>query len=335
MGAVGAVNPTILDVAKRTEGPSGKISKNIIEILSMQNEILDDATWIECNQGASHKTTIRSGLPTPTWRQLNYGVQPTKSTTVQVLDSCGMLEDYAEIDKALAELNGNTADWRLSEDLPHIEGMNQSFCSTLFYGNTAINPERFMGLAPRYNALTGSPETKDNVLSAGGAGSVNTSVWFVVWGPNTAHCLYPNGSPAGVQMQDLGEQTILDPANNNARYQGYRTHYKWDSGFTVRDWRYIVRIANIDSTLMTKDAATGPDLCDLLAQAMEIVPHLNMGRAVFYANRNVKSYLRRQMVNHKNVLLDMQDVGGKHVMTFSGFPVRRCDSLLNTEATVA
>jgi hypothetical protein len=27
--------------------------------------------------------------------------------------------------------------------------MNQTMASTLFYGNTDVNPERFMGLAPR------------------------------------------------------------------------------------------------------------------------------------------------------------------------------------------
>jgi hypothetical protein len=47
--------------------------------------------------------------------QLNYGVASSKSRTAQVTDSCGMLEAYAEIDKALADLNGNSAAFRLSE----------------------------------------------------------------------------------------------------------------------------------------------------------------------------------------------------------------------------
>lgn len=65
--------------------------------------------FVEGNLPTGHKTTIRSGLPSATWRLLNYGVQPSKSTTVQVTDSVGMLETYAEVDKSLADLNGNTA----------------------------------------------------------------------------------------------------------------------------------------------------------------------------------------------------------------------------------
>ena len=60
---------------------------------------------VEGNLETGNKTTVRTGLPTPTWRKLYGGIQPAKSTTAQVQDSCGMLEAYAEIDKALADLD--------------------------------------------------------------------------------------------------------------------------------------------------------------------------------------------------------------------------------------
>ncbi len=330
MAAVGSTNPTLIDVATRTEG-DGKIAKTIVELLNETNAIIDDATFMECNDGSSHKTTIRSGLPSPTWRQLNYGVQPTKSTTVQVKDATGMLEAYAEVDKSLADLNGNTAEFRLSEDRPHIEGMNQSFADTLFYGNTTSNPERFMGLAPRYNSL--SAENGSNIISGAGAGADNTSIWLAVWSPNTLHALYPKGSMAGIQHKDLGEQTLLDAANG--RYQGYRTHYKWDCGLSLRDWRYVVRIANIDISDLTKTGSTGADIVDLMVQALELVPNLQMGRAVFYCNRTISSFLRRQMANKSNVHLSLDEIGGKKVLGFDGVPVKRVDAILNSEAVVA
>lgn len=329
MALIGANAPTLLDIASRME--KGQIAKSIVELLNLTNEVIDDAIFLEANDGTGHKTTIRSGIPTPTWRQLNYGVQPGKSTTVQVKDSCGMLENYAEVDKALADMNGNTADFRLSEDYAFIEGMNQSWVQTLFYGNTASNPERFMGLAPRFSSLTGASSGK-NIVDGGGTSSTNTSIWLVVWGPNTCHNIYPQGSAAGLQHRDLGEHTLFDA--NNGRYQGYRSHYKWDSGLVVRDWRYVVRVANVDVATLKKDAATGADIVDLMCQALELVPHLGMGRPVFYCNRTVRSYLRRQMVNHKNVLLSMEEVAGKHVLSFDGVPVRKCDSLLSTEAQI-
>lgn len=283
MATLTATNPTLADVTARLT-PDGKIDPQIVELLQETNEILDDMTVIEANGFTEHKTTIRSGLPTGTWRKLNYGVQPEKSRTVPVKDSMGMLETYAEVDKALADLNGNSAAWRMSEDRAFIEGMNQTMASTLFYGDSSLDPEKFMGLAPRYNSL--SAENGGNILSGAGAGADNASIWLIVWGPNTCHTIYPKGSPAGLQMRDLGEDTLTDAAGG--RYQGYRSHYKWDIGLTLRDWRYVVRIANIDVSDLTKNAASGADLIDLMAQAVELIPNLGMGRPVFYMPRTIR-----------------------------------------------
>jgi hypothetical protein len=323
---------TLLDHAKRLD-ENGAIA-DIAEVLTQQNEILADMQFIEGNLATGHKTTIRSGLPNATWRQLNYGVQPSKSTTMQVTDSIGMLENYSQVDKSLADLNGNTAAFRMSEDVAFIEGMNQDFSSTLFYGDTKVNPERFTGLSARYSKKAGEPAmtSADNIILGGGAANTNTSIWLIVWGPSTIHGIYPKGSKAGIYSEDKGQQTIIDA--NGGMYEGYRTHYKWDSGIVLRDWRYVVRIANVDVNLLTKDAATGAALIDLMAQACEQVQDLTKGKPCFYVNRTIRSFLRRQMMNKSNALLSLEDIAGKHVLTFDGIPVRRCDKLLSTEATV-
>jgi len=62
---------------------------------------------------------------------------------------------------------------------------------------------------------------------------------------------------------------------------------------------------------------------------------MNMGRAAFYGNRTVSSFLRRQITNKDNVNLLFENVGGKKVTTFDGVPFRRTDAILNTEAAVA
>ena len=330
MATLSSNNPTLADVAARL-GPDGKIDPNIVEMLSETNEILDDMTFIEANGFTEHKTTIRSGMPAGTWRKLNYGVQPEKSRTVSVKDTMGMLEAYAEVDKALADLNGNSATWRLSEDRAFIEGLNQTQASTLFYGDSSLDPEKYTGLTPRYSSL--SAENGINIVDAGGTGSDNASIWLIVWGPNTCHGIYPKGSPAGLQSRDLGEDTLIDAAGG--RYQGYRTHYKWDNGLTLRDWRYVVRIANIDVSELTKNAASGGDLIDLLTQAIELIPNLGMGRPVFYMPRKIRSFLRRQITNKvAAATLTMEEVAGKKVVAVDGIPVRRTDALLLTEARV-
>lgn len=338
MAALPTMNPTLMDVAKRLD-PDGNIA-NIVEILNETNPIIEDMVWVEGNLPTGHRTTIRTGLPEPTWRKLYGGVQPTKSTTVQVTDNCGMLEAYAEVDKALADLNGNTTAFRLSEDRAHIEGMNQEFASTLFYGSESNEPEAFTGFGPRYNDQ--SAENGENILTSAATpdNNDNSSIWLIGWGQNTVHGIYPKGSIAGLQMTDKGQVTVENAtgypngAVGGGRYEAYRTHYRWDCGLSVRDWRYIVRI-NFDAEDLTKNANTGPDLIDLMSQATELVPSLNGARFAWYANRNTLSFLKRQVANKVAAsTLTMEMVGGRHVTMFEGIPVRRCDAITNAEAGI-
>lgn len=342
MATLAASNPTLLDLARRTD-PDGRIS-DVVEILNETNEVLDEMTWVEGNLPTGHRTTVRTGIPSPTWRTLYGGVQPTKSTTVQVTDNTGMLEAYAEVDKALADLNGNTAAFRLSEERPHIEGMNQEIVNTLFYGNETTTPASFTGLAPRFNLTTSA--NGDNIIDAAGTGSDNASIWLLVWGPNTCHGIVPKGSMSGLQVQDLGEVTLEDASDgsNTGRMQAYRTHYRWDAGLTVRDWRFIVRIANIDKSALTTaftsgthTFSSGANLTDLMFQAMRLVPNLNMGRPVFYMSRDIATWVSRQTaaLGNSNVVT-AENVSGDMRWTerFHGIPMRRVDALAADEAQV-
>jgi len=328
MAKIGTLSLTLNDWARRND-PDGSIAI-IVEILHLMNPILDDMRFMEGNLPTGHKTTIRSGLPATTWRMLYQGVQPSKSRTIQVTDAIGMLEAYAEVDKSIADLNGNTAAFRFSEDTAFIEAMGQNLASTLIYGNTGIDPERFLGFEPRYNDL--NAENGANILDAGGAGVDNTSIWLITWGDSTSHGIFPKGQVTGLQHTDLGEVTLQDAANRN--FQGYRTHYKWDVGLVVRDWRYTVRIANIDVSDLKKDAATGADLIDLMAQALEQIQSLNIGTPIFYCNRTIKSFLRRQISNKSNVNLTLDTAGGVHTLAFDGIPVKLIESIVETEQRV-
>ncbi|MEO0035624.1 MAG: Burkholderia phage vB BmuP [Pseudomonadota bacterium] len=330
MATLVSTNPTLADLAKALD-PDGSIAQ-VVEILSQVNEILDDMTFIEGNLPTGHRTTIRAGLPQPTWRKLYGGVQPTKSTRVQITDSCGMLEAYAEVDKALADLNGNTAAFRLSEDKAHIEGMSQEVAQTLFYGNEGTEPEAFTGLAPRYNSL--SAENADNIVNAGGTGADNSSIWLVVWGQDTCHAIYPKGSQAGLKHKDLGEVTIEDVDGLGGRMQAYRTHYRWDVGLSLRDWRYVARIANIDVSDLATLANT-KNLLTWMIQASERIPVLGRGRACWYMNRTLREKLRLGIVEKIADGLSWETVAGKRVMVFDDIPVRLSDVLLNTETVVS
>jgi len=332
MATLSVTNPTLADLAKVTD-PDGSIA-DVVEILNATNEILLDMTFLEGNLTTGHRTSIRSGLPTPTWRKLYGGVQPTKSRAVQVTDNTGMMEDYSEVDKALVEMAGNPAAFRLQEDRPHIEGMNQEFASTLFYGDESTAPEEFTGLSARYNSL--SAENGDNIINGGGSGSDNASIWLICWGPNTCHGIIPKGSKAGIQQRDLGEVTLENADGSNGRMQAFRTHYRWDVGLSVRDWRYAVRIANIDRSALTFNAASGANLNDLMHQAWTELPSTTAGRCSWYMDKSVLSFLRRQTSSAvENSTLSVDMVGGTMQTSWGGIPIRRCDALRGNEATVS
>lgn len=113
--------------------------------------------------------------------------------------------------------------------------------------------------------------------------------------------------------------------------------YLWKCGLTVRDWRYVVRIANLDVSALAADpASSGADLIDLMTQALELVPQLSMGRPAFYCNRTVAGVLRRQVVTKvAGASLSMEEVAGRRVTAFDGIPVYRCQAIANDEALVA
>lgn len=340
MATLSTTYPNLLDLARRQD-PDGTIAA-VAEVLDETSEMLEDIFFVEGNLPTGHRTTVRTGLPMPTWRKIGGGVQPTKSTTAQITHTAGMLEAYAEVDVKLAALNGNTAEWRLSEDRPHIEGIDQELQETLIYGNEKTEPEAFTGLSPHYNDL--SAASGANIIDAGGTGSDNGSIWMVVWDSTTIHGIIPKGSTAGLQIKNLGEVTIEDVDGAGGRMQALRTHYKLEAGLAVRDWRYGVRIANIDKSLLTATLASGQnvftagaDLPALMFRAMRRVPSLRRGRVAFYMSRDIATWVAEQAIAKGfHGLIRSENVGGdmKFTEKFHGIPMRRVDALGADEAQV-
>ena len=348
MAVLGSSVATLLDITKRL-GPDGKQAM-IAEVLHASNEVLEDMDWREGNLPTGDRTTVRTGLPGVAFRRLNEGVPRSKSNVGQVDEGAAMLEGFSEVDRKLAILSGDIASYRLSEASAFFESMNQTQASTLFYGNANASPQQFTGFAPRYASISGAGGvnnvTAPNIIDAGGVGTTNRSIWLVAWGEATTSGIYPKATMAGLFHEDAtsNDRTSSDgfpvgdtlyDANGNP-YMGYRDHYEWNCGLRLRDWRYVVRIANIDRTLLDKADVTGADLIDLMVQALENIQSTSMGgtRLAFYMTRSTRSILRRQIVNHKNVFLNMDEIAGKRVLTFDGVPVRRVDALNVDEARV-
>lgn len=327
-------NPTLLDLATQTD-PDGSIG-DVVEILNEVSEILDDMTWQEGNMTSGNKSIIRATLPGATWRKMYGFVQPNKGETAQITDTTGMLEQFAEVDIALADLGGNAAKFRMNEDRAHIEGMHQELTETIFFGNETIEPEAFTGFSPRYNDL--SAENADNIIDAGGTGSDNGSIWLIGWSTSTVFGIVPKGSTAGLQQEDLGKQTIQD--NSGGRMRVYSTHFRWDAGLVVKDWRFVVRICNIDKSLLSTvynngAFATGANLPELMFQAAEYIPPGMSVRLAFYLSRDMRTKVRQQAAaSAQNSVRTIKEAGGKRITEFDDIPLRRVDALSVDETRV-
>lgn len=348
IGATGAW-PTLVDLASRLD-PEGNIPV-IAEMLSQANEMNEDLPWIAANEKTGHEFVFRTSIPAGTWRQYNQGVPYSKSTTAKARVGLGMLDDYSQVDRRLAEHSGTPDAFRASEDAAFLEGMSQTIAQTFIYGNTTTNPAQFMGLAPFYNTInTATAQNAANVLDGGGTGSSNSSLWLVGWGPDSIFGLFPRGSQAGLSMENKGDIVPgFDSVGN--RFEAYTSYFSQQAGLCPKDWRYAVRLANLDTTA---NGLAGPNAYDLFAGMAKMVmlfPKLSKStsgitktdatedtatgvRPVFYANRTVRYWMDVQIIRDKNVLIGMTDYAGMPCESFRNIPVKIVDQLVNNEAAV-
>jgi hypothetical protein len=340
---------SLLDWSRRV-GPDGSID-DIAELLSQCNEVFKDMLWRESNLPTGHKSTVRTGLPTGTWRALYGGVAYTKSTTAQITDGVGMLSAYSQIDKNLAELDGQVAALRMSEDNAHLEGLSQQMATALFYGNSSVNPTQFTGLSPRYNTVsTTTAQNAKNCIDAGGTGSSNASIWLCGWGDETVFGIFPKGSRAGLVFEDRGDVVPGYDSNSNP-FPAYTSYFEWKAGLVLKDWRYVCRICNIDTTSAGLGGASPPDLFAMMSKSVVRLPTMSKrvsgitetdapdepapGIApAFYCNRSVREYLDIQAIRDKNVLLKPTEYAGEPVIEFRAAPIRVVDALTITESRI-
>lgn len=332
MATVGSRNLTLLDWARRTQ--DGKTVR-IAEMLNETNEILDDLVVIEGNSTSGHTTTYRTGLPEVGWRMINDGVQPSLSKTATIEQSCGILEAYGQVDEELLALVQDPANFRLSENSAFIEAMSQAMADQFWYGNARTNKERFTGISNFYNDSTAS--SGKNIIKAGSSDTDNTSMWLIVFGEETIHSFFPKSSRAGIQHEDKGKQKVTT-SDGKILYM-FEDQYKWKMGLAVRDWRYAVRICNIDVSLLAT-AGDGTDnstnLIKHMIKAKNLIPHLGKGKAAWYCNRDVKTALDIKAIEKTNNTLTIQTLEtGKDITKFLGIPIRLSDALVNNEALVS
>lgn len=324
---------TLADWAK-TRDPDGTTA-DVVDLLSQENAIIDDQVMIEGNLPTGHQTTVQTSEPSATYRELNEGVSPSKGTTAQIVDQASILESWSEVDVKLAALNGDVAKFRLQQARPHIRQIAKTQASTLLYGNGDTAPNEYDGIMTRYNDLSGTNNAV-NILDGGGTGSDNMSILLVCWGEDMVHGIFPKGGIGGLERNDFGIQTIQGSTGiGTSRLRAYQEQYVLTCGLAVPDWRYVVRIANIDASDLS-GVTSAADISELMARALERPPSLNGGSPAFYMNRTGRQMLN--ILNRNDVIsgggLTFDNVDGNRTANYQGVKVATVDQLTVTEAQV-
>lgn len=310
----------------------------VIEMLHSLNPIMEDAYMQQCNQGTTHLHNVRTGLPPVAWGRLYKGINQGKGAYAQVTDTTGFVEGLSTVDCRLLELADNPAQLRLQEAEGYLEAIGQEMQSKFFYGSTDSDPDQIRGLSDRFSTLTGAPNSSQ-VIDAGGTGNDNTSIWLIGWGARKTSLIYPKNVPGGVQRMDMGKQRVLDA--NNAPFYAEEEMFKQHCGVSVADWRYVVRICNID-------------VSDMQAGNVDLYKHLRKGYYQMHSRRADGENSRLAMYCNKDVLealdalatnagagdnfarLKTTEVEGQEVRHYREFPIREVEQtiLLNTEERV-
>lgn len=317
----------------------------IAEALAESNEIMEDIVFKEGNMTNGDRQSIRTGLPEVYWKQYNRGVPSSKSTVATVEETLGMMEGQSKVDAQMIAQNGNDPEFRKTEEAPFIEAMAQTFTKTLFKGDARVKSEGFSGFESRYATLdTAKAQSAKNVIDCGGTGNNLTSVWIIGWGDNV-YCPYPLKSTAGLQSQDMGVQLVDDDLGN--KYRAYVTIYNLTAGLMVRDWRYVVRLANIDVKQLRNGTGIGDgtegaiNLIDKLLDGLTLLPKKKQGKMKLgiYMNRDVYTGLTTLSRRQNSNVVTWQQANNAFGTdgawaTFQGIPLRQVDELTNDEKQV-
>ncbi len=333
----------LLDWTK-TRAPRGGVA-TVANVLSQRLDILQDALFVEGNLDTGHRVTVTTGLPDVYWRSYNLGVPSSKMTTAQVDEQCAKMESHSEADRELADLGGNPGAYRALRANHFIESMGQKLAETAVYGNAAIG-DGFTGLAPRYSAFAAG--NGGNIVNGGGStANAQTSVWLLCFSPETIFFTFPRGMQAGLVTRDLDVQLIrrVDANGVERTFEAYVEIFKWDVGLVVADWRYAVRICNLQVAdlqgLSGTQVPTGTgNVLHSVLKAIDILPSQNMGKCILMGNRLVKNAIVRIAAEKSSAAVLFQNAANqfgqqRSELTIQGIPFRINDKILNTESVVS
>lgn len=317
------------------EKADGSFDHDIIDMITEENQILDDITFIEADDGTTLRSTILNGIPHGTWTTYYKGIAPNKSGKTQVRDVCGRIATRIAVDRNLYDDSPHAAETLLDETQRHIDGLREDVIDCIFYGNINKEARKFNGLYNFYDAY-GAEATPSNSFAhyvANGAtkatpsnGDMLRSIWLVGWGRKSVTGFYPkDAKQVGLVRGALEDSFDFD--SDGLKYPTKEQEISWTLGLAVRDFRYAGRIANVERAVMAGSDATPAHYIELIEDLLARVKSGGVNQA-FYMEPNVWRHLRKLFgrITRENAI-KYEDVTQIKTPTLYGIPVRLCDAL--------
>jgi len=330
MATVASNQLTFFDAAKLHTSDGKMIT--VAELFQQQNGLHQDFEWVESDTAAGHLSAQRTSLPDVFDKVANEGVDASKSTVAQILESPQRLEGWSKIEDDVARHGGNIGAKKADQDSAFVEQMIQTWHKRVLYGNGASSPGQIDGIMKRYGTKAGQAIGKNILLAKTGAGTDYASILLIGHGRSKAYAFYPKGSPAGLEMEDFGREHMTVSGKEVVQHS---KRFTWAFGLAFDNPYYVVRIANVD--LSDLKGGSPPDLILLMQQALSLLPSRKNCRPAFYVSPTVEFWLQRQAylaVKSGAGGLGMMNVAGEEMMAFQGVPINRLEQLSEAETEV-
>lgn len=313
-------------VKRQSEGPARKI----LEVAQDRNAMISTMLVGMGNEVDGHTTVQRTDYIEGNFTSINEPVLSESSHTEEIRDSAGTLEVFSVIAKRIVERSANPAQTRFQEDTAAMIGMSQKMENEFFNGNKLINQKGFTGLAARYpDLLTANNRPSEQVIDAAGSGSDNTSMWLVSWDQLGTSMFFGKNYVGGLKVHDFGKTNWTV---GGGEIMAYVNHFEWNMGLSIRDYRSVARIANIDVSDLAAGTVT---LVPLMIKAWYKIPSaLQTQRKAWYCATEVLEALTIEAQAQTNTYLTIQNFEGIPITMFFGIPIFRSDKIGVTDDAI-
>jgi hypothetical protein len=293
-------------------------------------DLLQDAPLLQvlhaqvASNGTLHKYLKQTTASSAAFRAVGAGLTKTNSADTLVTDTLAILDGSYEVDVALADAyTKGGADAYIEKEL--VRTMKTVMFETesqIIYG-TGNDATGYAGLADD-GQLDASSDTMVTTPASAGAGSANTSVFFLRSGMDDVSAIIGEGGNINV-ADPVIQRTVVNPGTDNKVFPAYYVAVTGYSGFQIGGAYSAARLCNIDTATPASTTALTDD--DLYG-ALSLFP------AARQPNLIVMNRTSLRMLRNSRTSVNATGAPAPRPESLEGIPIIVTDAILNTEATI-